>query len=190
MTRRLRQAQTDLTEILDLHPQAVQRLRDRRRGAPGSSYGGGGTGNLGSPVEGALGLNGGDPTQDHKHTLTGDDAQQRLDAIDRLEKRIAADTATLLRLCKADAPRRPSPKDQREVERLNDPDPTCEHCTQHRSPGKAEIVHRTGDVAGNLDHPMALCRWCYDTVRRTGRLPNRDGIRRHEQDLKPLRVHA
>lgn len=179
MTRRLRQAQADLAEVLDLHAGATQRLRDRRRGAPGSSYGGGGSGNLGSPVEGALGLNGGDPTQDHKHTLTGDDAQQRLDAIDRLEKRIAADTATLLRLCKADAPRRPSPRDQRDVERLNDPDPECQPCREHAN--RFEPYRTTTDVGGIYPTEIPLCRWHADFARTKGRPATRNETERHAQ---------
>lgn len=178
-------AKTDLTYVLDHRTVARKRLEDQRLGQPGSGFGGGGGRGGGSPVETALGIAGpGDGN------IRPDQAATELAQADLLEKQLYR-TAHLLRLIyEKQIPKAATDKQRRDVEKANAEDPTCQHCTQHRPPGKAELVHRTGDVAGNLPAPMALCRWCYDGVRRTGALPAKPAIERHTLDLKPLRVHA
>ena len=176
----------DIAVIADNLAIARRRLEDQRRGQPRSALGGNGGRGGGYPVETALGMGG--PGDDG--TIYEDRAARLLDQIDQLTKQLCL-TARLLRLIvEAEVPRPPTDKQRRDVERANTPDPTCQHCTQHRPPGKAELVHRTGDVAGNLSEPIALCRWCYDAVRRTGQLPGKQAIERHTLDLKPLRVHV
>lgn len=54
----------------------------------------------------------------------------------------------------------------------------CESC--QRVGAWAEVL-AFGDVKGNLEHPMGLCRWCYDFVGRRGELPTRDQLRRHHR---------
>lgn len=111
--------------------------------------------------------------------MTPDPAARELADLDRTMRRIEADLAWLVAFTARHTPRPPSDRDRREVERANTtPDPLCEHCTPHRRPGFAEPVHRTGTVAGNLRHTMGLCRWCYDRVRNTGRLPTGEELER------------
>ena len=182
-------AKTDLAYVLDHRTTARERLEDQRLGQPGSALGGGGGRGGGSPVETALGI-GGEYHQGDPGNVRSDQAAHELEQADKLEKQLYL-TARLLRaIYEKQIPKAPTDKQRRDVERANAEDPTCQHCTQHRPPGKAELVHRTGDVAGNLPEPMALCRWCYDGVRRTGSLPSKPAIQRHTLDLKPLRVRV
>jgi hypothetical protein len=54
--------------------------------------------------------------------------------------------------------------------------PSCRSCQRlnHRAP-----VHRTTTLAGLLDEPTPLCRWCYDFTARHRLLPPRAVLRHH-----------
>jgi hypothetical protein len=67
-------------------------------------------------------------------------------------------------------------------------DPGCESCARTTSPagGKRWEPPRAGQaqptfVGGRLDEPMLLCEWCYQCVRRWGRLPSGGELERHHR---------
>jgi hypothetical protein len=68
------------------------------------------------------------------------------------------------------------------------PDPGCESCARIESPagGPRWEPPRAGQanatfVGGRLDRPMLLCEWCYQCVRRWGRLPSGTELERHHR---------
>lgn len=170
---------TILTDLTGKFPDAWRRHQDARPALPGATStdrDGGSTGPS-DPTSG-LALTGAQSAHDQE-TARIDQALRDLDrAVQVLDRFVASNTATTA-----------TAMQRRAAERENAAEPVCEHCTRHRPPGRVELVHRSGDVSGNLPSPMGLCRWCYDTVRRTGRLPSRMDIARHTRDLKPIRVY-
>lgn len=161
---KLNLARKDLAQVLDLHDTAVQRLRDQQRGQPGSGLGGGGSRGSSSPVETALGIGG--PGEDGG--IRGDSAAHKLAVVDRLRHNICRDLRILALMLAAEAPKAPSGKQRREVERANTPDDGCQH---HAAAGLYEQAEHTGTVSDTLTLPMALCGFCYWQVRRKGVLP-------------------
>lgn len=175
-------AAEDLAAAAPLIDTARARIRDQRRGMPGSGLGSTGpsSGDHSSPVEAALGLTGTGPA-----VLNGDPAEHRLAELDRLIKAVAADARRILQIVQGNTPHAPSDRDRAAVRQDNDP--LCEHCTRHRPTGKVEPVHRTGDVNGVLAPlSMGLCLWCYRYVREVGKLPSKQDIDRHNKGLKRL----
>lgn len=179
--KRLTQAIEDLQTTLGGLDRARRQLRDAQRGQPGSSFTPGvRAGGQSSPVEAALGLN-------HHDHITADQAAKKLEAIDKLIRQTSMTAQLLGAIVDGEQPKHPTDRDRREVERANNAEPDrgpCDHCTRHRPTGLTQDVHRTGTVAGNLPDPMALCRWCYDEVRRTGQLPTTDKIRLNVRRLQ------
>lgn len=186
MTERLNRAAADLTEAAAIHDLAVRKLRDQIRGQPGSGLAGGGSRTLASPVETALGLNDSNPGRDHTYRLTADRPAVVLEMIDKLTARIAKDTAILVRLLASEIPHAPTPKDQREVERLNDPAVAgeCELTRKHLGCHEPAHTANPTDVGGILTTPKMLSRWVYDFVRTTGREPTASELDRHHRGLK------
>lgn len=74
-----------------------------------------------------------------------------------------------------------------------DPAPNCDSCARLKDhtgrPTMWNPVHTRSDVAGNLNAPKALCRWCYDFARHWGRLPNHGELETHRQG-KPVPRHT
>ena len=93
---KLTRARTDLHAIIGDYDRAVSRLKDQRRGQPGSGFGGSGNRGSSSPVETALGLSG-----VGGGTIIPDTASERLKQVDQLTRRIATDVALLRRLVDA-----------------------------------------------------------------------------------------
>lgn len=177
MTRRtdtLTRALNDLTATMPLFPDAERRMMDARPAQAGAaSYDG-------TP--------GGRSTSSSVETLAmqKDPTARDRQAMDRALRMLEAAATELLRLSQSWQGRAPTGKDQAEVGRLNQDDPTCQHCTPMRKPGNVKLVHAKGDVAGNLDQAMGLCRWCYDYVRTAGRLPAPADVHRHDDGLKVM----
>lgn len=179
----------DVAELFTHYETARARLNDQRRGVPAAANpnGSGGGGNS-STVEKALGL-------DHDTTpeLTPDTAGETLRQLDATITRLTTELKRAHRIVMANTPHQPSPKLQDSV--TLDNDRTCEHCTKWVKPGNVELVHRTGDVAGNLvdgdgnPRTMALGEWCYRFVRKNGRLPTKAEVERHDSGLR-VRVAA
>lgn len=81
--------------------------------------------------------------------------------------------------------RGPTSKERAEAERANVQTDECDHCARHRPMGEVPGVHRGPTLAsGNLEHPMSLCRFCYDQVIETGRLPSKAEIALNTQNRK------
>jgi len=153
---------------------AVKRIMDARPALPGAGGGGNGR-SKGSHADPTLAL-----------ACKPDRVAPEVAELDRRLKRLVHDAAWVAGFVARWTPHHPTDRDRREVEAANTADPMCEYCTPHRREGDAQEVHRTGTVAGNLPHPMALCRWCYDRVRSDGRLPNGDRLAR----LKSFKADA
>lgn len=175
-----RQAIADLQAALTDLPAAERVMRDAIDGHAGAaSYDGPHSrGGSSSPVEALAVKHFGNVTGGPRPGQHGDKAAAELAHLEELVARIGRDALTVLNLVRANAPHAPSDKDRRDVERVNTAETLCQHCTDHRRTGDAQPVHRTGTVNGNLPHPMALCRWCYDRVRQDGRLPSGDRLER------------
>lgn len=86
-------------------------------------------------------------------------------------------------------PRKPTELDRLALDRLNiTPEPGCASCARIEGdhggvrwePTDVRFKVPT-DVAGVLDEPMFLCRWCYDAVERWGRLPSTNELERHHR---------
>jgi hypothetical protein len=179
----------DVAELFAKYETARARLNDQRRGVPAAANpNGSGSSSTSSTVERALGL-------DHDTTpeLTPDTAGDTLRQLDTTITRITTEIRRAHRIVTAYAPHQPSQKLRDTVTIANDH--TCEHCTRWVKPGNVELVHRTGNAAGNLTdtdgnpRTMALGRWCYDFVRANGRLPSKIEVERHDNGLK-VRVIA
>lgn len=181
--RRAQQIAEDALVVAAAIDQAERVLRDARAGQPGSGWGnGGGSSSNASPVEAAIGLNGGDPDGD-AWSMPSDQAAATLAALSKQLKQSAVSIALCRTITTANNPHPPTDKQRASV--ANDNDILCEHCTRHRPTGKVEPVHATGDVGGILKPvSLGLCRWCYDFVRRYERLPSKTDIDRHTKGLR------
>lgn len=169
-TEALAHAITDLETASPLFGDAIARLMDNRKGLPGSGFAGGsrGIGGHSAPVERAAV---GDCTCLAEPCtctdLPADPAAATIREADKRVRRIQADALWLLRLTQANAPRHPSAKDHRDLERVNDPDPECLHCRQGAD--KHEPFRTITDVGGILPAPVPLCRWHTDFTARNER---------------------
>ena len=185
----------DLAELLTHYETARQRILDQRRGQPAAANpnGSGGGGGNTSPVERALNLGGDDETTDDDYVLTGDRAAGTIAFLDTEVDRLTQAVRNITRIVMANVPHQASQKARDSVELANDR--TCEHCTKWVKPGRVELVHRIGDVAGNLKDSdgepltMALGAWCYRFTRTNGRLPSKAEVQRHDDGLR-VRVVA
>lgn len=178
---RLKAAGDDLAAVVAGWDHARRSLVNAMHGQPGSGLGGSGGGRgSSSPVETALGLGPNGPG------MRRDPAARKLAAMDQLAATIVKSAYLLRLLVDDEAPRPATARQRAEVERANSADPLCQHCTEHRRPGNTEPVHRTGTVAGNLPAPMALCRWCYDFVGRTGDLPTVRQVKAHDDGIRVM----
>lgn len=105
----------------------------------------------------------------------GDPAGQDLARLDKAIRSAHDLIAKAVDILATYTPRPANAHDRRQLEKTNTkPDPVCESCIRTESAKgvtRGMPVHRTGTVNGNLDQPTALCRWCYDYVRTTGKLP-------------------
>lgn len=146
----------------------TRRMQDARRGHPGSSMGGGGSGSTGSPVEAML----------DQPDIGGQDLARWTAAL--VELRRAA--VTLDRIAVAWSPKQPSTRDILATEAANTR--LCECC--HDDPLRADSPT---DVRGNLAEPIRLCRWCYDYTTSTGRLPDAKTLERRRKGQR-IRVSA
>lgn len=120
------------------------------------------------------------------------------DLVARHRRDLTADLRTLARILDRQATRHDywttpaAPKSG-----LDSGDPGCamhrrlrEHGQWGRTHSRAWApVHRTGNVGGNLEVEMALCRWCYDWVRSTGGLPTYAELAAHV-DGRRVKVRA
>jgi len=128
----------------------------------------------------------GDPTGEA--AIRFDRAHQHRRRIEAITNRMHNFAVELESILVAYTPRPATAADRAKVERDNDPG--CHSCSRLEvSPGQPrwEPVHVTGTVAGNLDEPQALCRWCYDHVRSTGRLPHVPELQDHHDGKKVRR---
>lgn len=144
---------------------AIARLMDARPPLPGAASTDGTRGRGGTSSVEAL-------------ALAPDPVAAEIRQLDQVLRRMAVDALWLRGLVDRWTPHAPTQRDLADVEAANTAETLCQHCTDHRRPGDAQPVHRTGTVNGNLPHPMALCRWCYDRVRTDGRLPSGDRLER------------
>ena len=148
--------------------EAIRRLMDARPALPGAGGQGGGGRVKGSHADPTLSL-----------AMKPDRVAREIAQLDDVLRRMSVDAQWLRSFVDRWQPHAPTDRDRREVEQANDGhDPLCQHCTDHRRPGDAQPVHRTGTVNGNLPLSMGLCRWCYDRVRTDGRLPSGDRLER------------
>ena len=185
----------DIAELFTHYEAARQRILDQRRGHPGAANlnGSGSGGGNTSPVERALNLGGDDDTTDDDYVLTSDRAAGTIALLDTEVDHLTQAVRNLTRIIMANVPHLASQKARDSVELANDR--TCEHCTKWVKPGNVELVHRTGDVAGNLKDgdgvpfTMALGEWCYRFTRTNGRLPSKAEVQRHDDGLR-VRVVA
>lgn len=173
----------DATYITDKLAEAEKRMMDARPGLPGaqafdSPSVSGGTSS--SPTERtAL------ATVEHGNRATAD-----IRAMDRALRDFGTASEVLRRLVDAYTPHAATAKDQASVDKANDPEAVVPGCVHHHDFNREWVpAHRTSTVGGNLPHPMALCRWCYDRVRTDGRLPTADRMERLARS-KPDRVRA
>ena len=94
-------------------------------------------------------------------------------------RRIEADLAWLVASRPATRPGHPQTGT---AEKSNGPTPpqTRSVSTAPRTAGQGSPNPPTepGPPPGNLRHTMGLCRWCYDRVRNTGRLPTGEELER------------
>lgn len=155
---------------------AEERMRQARRGYPSSGMGGRGTGGNTSPVEKALGL-----TSELDDEFYGEPVDLGAKALHKLRDLIRQHRTSgqqLYNLVNAWAPHHADAKAKEETAEANDP--MCAHCTRWVKNTNHAHVFNT-DVTGNLSEPVAaLCRWCYDFVRNTGRLPTENECKRHD----------
>lgn len=167
-----------LVKLVPLLGAAMERVGRQQPGYPsakrfdGGRSGGGG----GSAVERLLDDNGNiiDPTKRER------------DALYTLLSSIHRDADALDRWIHANAPK-PADERAKKLAELDQPERVlCQHCAKWRARGNELDVHATGDVAGNLSDPISLCRWCYDFVRRTGRLAYRSEVERHDKGLRVM----
>ena len=180
-------ALADAVYIADRLGPAEQRMMDARPGLPGAqafdspSVSGGSSG---GPVEQALHLNGGDEDSDAKWQHPQDQARTDIKAMDTALREINKHAAILRRLVETYTPHAATGKDKAKVERANDPT-DCEH---HTAAGIYEPANGpTGNVAGNLPHPMRLCEFCYREVYRKGVLPRGEVlVTRHHKGKDPM----
>ena len=147
-------------------------------------------GSSGGPVEAALNLTGGDEDSDANWQHPQDQARTDIKAMDTALREINKHAAILRRLVDTYTPHAATAKDQAVVNKANDPEAVLPGCVHHHDFNREWVpVHRTSNVGGNLPHPLALCRWCYDRVRTDGRLPTADRMERLARS-KPDRVRG
>lgn len=172
----------DLTRLEPLYDEASKRMDDALPGIPAAqSFDPGGRSSDGTSSTERIGT---------RLAETGDKARALCQERDAIAKRLRIDAARLRKLMEANSPHPADPKAKAAAEKANVvADPLCEHCTPWVRSLGIEPVHRTGTVNGNLDKPMALGLWCYEFVRRTGRLPVRDEVERHDNGQR-VRVSA
>ena len=91
-------------------------------------------------------------------------------------------------------PHRATDQDRADLGRVKaDDDPGCESCARTQSPagGPRWEPPRAGQanptfVGDRLEKPMLLCEWCYQCVRRWGRVPTPDELEAHHRgDIVP-----
>jgi hypothetical protein len=164
-----------LQKILPLFEPALRRLVDARPSAL-----------KGTPYDGPGGINGGLSTSSTEAlVIAGDFTATDRRQLDDALRQLSRVTTTIDRIVNAWTPHAPTDKHRAEVDAVNEPE-----CELHRKHADAhEHAHRTGDVSGNLDTTLTLCRWCYDFVRRNGRTPTELEVRRNHDGLT-VRVSA
>jgi hypothetical protein len=166
---RIERFMADLETLDRLVPhlaEAVERMRAARLGYPQTSMGGGGSGSGASPIERVLLRADG--------SVVNDEGREALHQADRLVSDLHSIAERWHHLVSKWAPRQPDAKARKATEEAN-----IVECVHHRATiGAHEDLHVHSDVAGNLEHPMALCRYCYEFVRRNGRLPSTNELDR------------
>lgn len=188
-TESLARTLEDLSKAAPGLHDAVARVQDQRRGLVGAaSYdpdaGPGGSGGPSSPVERALNLTGGNEESDANWKHPVDGARKAISEVDKILRRMEADSLALLRFVQSNTPHAASPKDKATVDKANAEATDCEHCTKA---GIYEPAAHTGTVSGNLPHPMRLCSGCYRDVYRSCRLPKAETcLFRHERGKDPM----
>lgn len=110
--------------------------------------------------------------------ITPDKAAGRIKEIDAAITRIVRDLRVVAVIVEAETNQTaPTDKQRREAERENTGDRPCEHCSPFIPPTaharEFVLTKAPSDVAGNLDRPMWLGPFCYNFVRKTGKLPDR-----------------
>lgn len=152
---------------------ALRRMGDARLGYPATSMGGSGSGGNASPVERAVIAGNGQPATDP--------GRQAIATYDRLSHELHHVAEAMHHLVSRWAPHQPNQRALTATENAN-----VAECAHHRATiGTHEPAHREHtDAGGCLPESMALCRWCHDFTRRTGRLPSRNELDRRQRGLQ------
>lgn len=148
-----------------------RRLREAMRGQPRAAT-----------LDGLAGGSGGHSDPTAAAGLSDDPARADEAALGRELKTAHRHARHVVDILDRYAPRSATSIERKAVARANDP--TCWSCARIEDRKGIPVVQEPHTktpttVNGNLAEPRFLCRWCYDFVRLTGRLPYRREVRAH-----------